>query len=311
MIYGHDGIRAQLESALTQNRLHHAYLLDGPKGVGKAGFAASILPQIVGGQNAENLLSSRTHPDFMRLEIQPDPKTGKMRRDITRRQIDDLLHFLTKHTSLANRKVALIDAANDLNVNAANNLLKWLEEPRPNTCLLLIAHRVDSLLPTIRSRCARLRFYTLDKASFAHFAQDHGFENTAMLHDISGGIPGRALALANTNVAEIRESFKQLLHTSFDLDSLVLSNRAKSLLISADMQGLELSLWLLRHELRSMAGQGDQIARANFAAEAYSKTLHLEHQAKSLNINPTQVLAVLLLDLQEMARQGQDHAPNS
>lgn len=318
MIFGHDLIRTQLMDAIAQDKLHHAYLLDGPRGIGKAGFAETMLPHILGGQGAQGLLHSGAHPDFIRLEIEADPKTGKMRRDITRDQVEKLLQFLIKHTSLADRKVVLIDAADDLNVNAANNLLKWLEEPRPNTCLLLVAHRVDRLLPTIRSRCARLRFRPLDRSAFMQFAESQGQDqdqerDQALLSDperlftLSGGIPGQALQLSNPKVEQAKATLSKLINTSFDTDPLALARLARSLLVSPDIEGLNMSLRLLRHSLREQAGAADNPAQANFAAIAYKETLNKDSQAKSLNIDPAQVLATLLLDLRDLARQGQTH----
>ena len=307
MIYGHQQAQAQLERALGEGRLHQAYLLAGSQGIGKARFAKAWLPRLMGGQEAERLLAAGAHPDFMQLEIEADPKTGKLRRDIGREQVEKLLTFLTKHPVLAERKLVLIDAADDLSPNAANNLLKWLEEPRPKTCLLLIAHRVERLLPTLRSRCARLNFRPLDAASFARFAADQGLAQVEALHRLSGGVPGQALLLSKPEVTHSRQALTALVENRFAEDPLVLARQAKSLLPTQDIAGLALCLGMLRRALRDLAGQGGEAATAPFAADAYAKTLGQEARAQRLNLDPAQVLAMVLLDLQALAGQGLRH----
>lgn len=310
MIYGHEAHRRHMETALTSGRLHHAYLLSGPKGLGKAGFAETILPALLGraeGPEPDALLASGAHPDFMRLEIEADPKTGKMRSEITRDQVEKLLDFLIKHAALAQRKVVLIDAADDLNVNAANNLLKWLEEPRPNTCLLLISHRPDGLLPTIRSRCATLRFKPLSEADFALFAAGAGLNGGADLWALSGGIPGEALSMARPEVKATQEALSDLVAGLERVDPLQLANLSRDLLVGTDAEGFRLSLRLLRGCLRDAAGQGENAARAQWAAEAYALTLGREARVSALNMDLVQTWTGLLLDLQDLARQGARH----
>ena len=311
MILGHDQTQAHLEKALAENRLHHAYLFSGLKGLGKASFAEAMLPQILGqasGPDPAQMLAAGSHPDFIRLEIEADRKTGKMRKEITREQVEELLGFLTKHAVLAQRKVVLIDAVDDLNANAANNLLKWLEEPRPNTCLLLISHRPGGLLPTIRSRCATLLFKALDQEAFGHFAQAHHLQDSEHLFALSGGVPGEALQMSDPKIGEALETLSKLIANLDRVDALKLSGQARGLMTSADMDGLVLSIRLLRYALRALAGQGADMAQARFAAEAYALTKGREALARSLNMDVVQVWASLLLDLHALARQSQAHA---
>ena len=82
------------------------------------------------GARIRGFVRGRRHPDYMEPAIIADPKTGKLRSEITRDQVSEVLEFLGKFSALSERKVVLIDAIDDLNVSAANSLLKWLEEPR-------------------------------------------------------------------------------------------------------------------------------------------------------------------------------------
>ena len=312
MIVGHESQRRYFERSMAAGTLHQAYLLDGPQGMGKATFARALAPNLMGGAQTVNLLASGAHPDFMEIRIEQDPKTGKPYRDIRREQIEKMLVFMTKHAALADRKVILIDAADDLNTNAANNLLKWLEEPRPHTCILLIAHRVDRLLPTLRSRCARVRFPPLDRDTFDRFAAQQNLDKLGSgtdLFGLSSGVPGLALALTNAEVWQANEGISALVQQGFQSDPLYLCQAASSLLPSKDLDGLALGLRLLRYGLRTRAGQGTTRDQADFAARAYALTQNREAQAKALNLDPVQVFTALLLDLQDLSREGRAHGP--
>ena len=310
MIVGHESQYQHMEAALRSGRLHHAYLFSGPRGLGKAGFAETLLPALLGrgeGPKPETLLASGAHPDFMRLALEADPKTGKMRSEITRDQVQRLLEFLTKHAALAQRKVVLIDSADDLNVNAANNLLKWLEEPRPRTCLLLISHRPDGLLPTIRSRCAVLRFSPLDTTAFAQFVAGVGGSEASELWALSGGVPGEALALMRPKVQAIQQNLADFVRGLDQMEPLEIANSARDLLVGADAEGFRISLRLLRGCLRVLAGCGEDPVRAQWAAQAYALTIGREEWVAALNMDLVQTWTGLLLDLHELARQGQHY----
>jgi len=308
-LYGHEAPTAQLQSALSNGRLHHAYLLAGPKGLGKSAFARAWVPKLLeGGDQSDALLASGAHPDFMTLALEQDPKTGKQRRDITRDQVERLLEFLGKHAVLSKRKIVLIDAADDLNVNAANNLLKWLEEPRPHTCLLLIAHRVDRLLPTIRSRCAKLTFQPLGAEDFDQFCAQNDLKGGSGLYELSGGVPGQALILADPGVQAVHQALSRFAQNMAQADPMALAREAPSLLVTKDAEGLDLALRLLRHALRDQAGTAQEVEGNARLADAYQSLRGREAEARALNLDPVQVLTRVLLDLQSQARQGQAHA---
>ena len=156
--------------ALERGRLHHAWLLAGPEGIGKATFAYRVARRLLGAtaEPALGLLGSkpddpvcrqimaRAHPDL--LVLQRDAEDGKTRKGIPVDDARALPEFFAKTPAAGAYRVAIIDAADDLNANAANAVLKTLEEPPERGVLLLISHAPGSLLPTLRSRCRRLRF---------------------------------------------------------------------------------------------------------------------------------------------------------
>ena len=165
--------------ALDRGRLHHAWLLCGPEGLGKATFAYRAARRLLGarpdptrgalgaspGDPVSQLVSAQSHPDLMVLERLSEG--GKTKKSISVDQARDLPEFFSKSPSQAAYRVAIVDTADDLNSNAANALLKTLEEPPERGVLFLISHAPGRLLATIRSRCRRLTFAPWDDAAVA------------------------------------------------------------------------------------------------------------------------------------------------
>jgi DNA polymerase-3 subunit delta' len=185
---GHIDQGQALRDAFISGRVHHAWLLAGPKGVGKATFARAAAAWVLGraahGRTADDrfdldddhptarLLAAGSHIDYRMVEILENPKTGKMRPGIAVDQFvrtdttigEPLASIFRTKPALSDWRVIVVDAADDLNRNAANAFLKNLEEPPPNTLFLAVSHSPSRLLPTIRSRCRVLRFQPLADA---------------------------------------------------------------------------------------------------------------------------------------------------
>ena len=202
-----DGLEAAavaFEQAWAGDRLHHAWLLAGPRGLGKAAFAWRAARRLLGAAPAcpalasaaddpvNRLVAARSHPDLLVLERETED--GKPRRNIPVDEARRLPEFFSKAPALAPFRVALIDAADDLNVNSANAVLKTLEEPPPRGVLLLVTHAPGRLLPTIRSRCRRLGFPPWTTEALADFLRARGLDPSHAA--AARGSPGRALALA-------------------------------------------------------------------------------------------------------------------
>jgi DNA polymerase-3 subunit delta' len=202
---------AALEEALERDRLHHAWLLTGPQGVGKAGFAYRAARRLLGARPdtafgplgaapddpVSRMVAARSHPDLLVLERHVED--GPARRSIPVDEARRLPEFFSKAPGVARRRVAIIDAADDLNPNAANAVLKTLEEPSGHGVLLLVSHAPGRLLPTIRSRCRRLAFAPWPLAALAAFASARlGVEDAdaESLATMAHGAPGRLLGLA-------------------------------------------------------------------------------------------------------------------
>lgn len=207
-LQGLEAAAAAFESAWTGDRLHHAWLLAGPRGLGKAAFAWRAARRLLGAAPAgpalasasddpvNRLIAARAHPDLLVLERETED--GKPRRNIPVDEMRRLPEFFSKGPALAAHRVAIVDAADDLNVNSANAVLKTLEEPPPRGVLLLVTHAPGRLLPTIRSRCRRLGFAPWSTEALAALLRARDLEPVQALGHAAAarGSPGRALALA-------------------------------------------------------------------------------------------------------------------
>ncbi|WP_353216502.1 DNA polymerase III subunit delta' [Sandarakinorhabdus sp.] len=221
---GHAGAVAAFMEAFGEGRPHHAWLLAGQKGLGKARFAEAAAIWLLAGApagpdfavpddcEAARLMAAGSHLDFRRLE-RTLAKTGKLRSEIVigqvvRRQESEgqpLREFLTGTPMLGQRRVVIVDAADDMNRNTANALLKNLEEPSDDTVFLLVSHTPGRLLPTIRSRCRTLRFSRLSDHDVEQVlaGADLEGEDIGLLVAMAGGCPGRALALAAAGITAL------------------------------------------------------------------------------------------------------------
>jgi DNA polymerase-3 subunit delta' len=213
------GIEAQaaaFDDALRRERLHHAWLMIGPEGVGKASFAFRAARRLLGAKAdtafgplgsapddpVSRLISSQSHPDLLVLE-----RSGEgSRKVIPVEQARRLPEFFSKAPALGRYRVAIIDAVDDLNANGANAVLKTLEEPSGCGVLFLISHAPGRLLPTIRSRCRTLAFRRWTDQAVQNIVEaTSGLEasDAAVLADMARGSPGRAQALAQTDAIEL------------------------------------------------------------------------------------------------------------
>ncbi len=243
LIHGHDAPLAAFRAAMHGPRLHHAWLLTGPEGVGKfttaLQFARRLLAEGMGLDRdtpgidvpiqhpAAKLLDAWSHPDFALLDRLPkDEKVaqGKPRnewakdeeraRSIRTDQVRALNSLFATAPSMSSRRVVVIDDAETLEVSAANALLKRLEEPPAGTIFLLVAHSAGRLLPTIRSRCRVLRFEALDDQAMRAVLNGALPEASAAemqaLIAVGQGSPGRALRFAGLDLAGLDRALQEL-----------------------------------------------------------------------------------------------------
>ncbi len=316
---------AEMAAGLQSKRLHHGWLLVGPKGVGKASFAKLAAQSIIEGRPYDfppdpgsrqgQLIAARSHPDFRLVErevwdgspprIVPYDRRkadDPVARSIRIAQIRALEPILSMPPSLAERRVMIIDAADDLERPAANALLKMLEEPPASTTFMLVSHVAGRLLPTIRSRCRVLRFNPLDDAQM-HEAlasvADGPDKNAAIA--TGEGSPGRALAALGNRMAEIDATLQRIAREG-DRDNRLRSTLARSLYGKASAARYEAFLArvpaFIAHEAKLLEGE----ALAN-AIEHWSATRHLAAIAQPQSLAAETVAFEMLGHVAALARR--------
>ncbi|KQN04008.1 AAA family ATPase [Sphingomonas sp. Leaf25] len=211
---GNAAARAAFAAATASGALHHAWLLTGPEGVGKASFARQtaidLLAAREGRERTETMIAASAHHGYrelVRLPKDPDKPDQDIARSIVIKQVRGLQPLFARSLEPGERRVVVIDAIDDLERGAANALLKNLEEPPPGTVFLLVSHAPGRLLPTIRSRCRQLRFDPLDDHDVGAVIRDHlpdtPDDEIAALVAAAEGSPGRALQYAGLSIATL------------------------------------------------------------------------------------------------------------
>jgi DNA polymerase-3 subunit delta' len=257
-LVGHGEAEARLKEAFARGRLAHAWLITGPRGIGKAtlayrfaryvlarGKASAPEPSLFGAPEPKTAPKSEGeglyldpadpvfrrvaaggHADFFAVEPAFDEKKGARRTEIVVDDVRGVGAFLALTPAEGGWRVVVIDSADDMNRNAANAILKVLEEPPARALLLLVSHSPGALLPTIRSRCQRLNLRPLAEADAARVVgglmPSLGRDETIELARLAQGSPGRALELASEDGLALQRELGGLLDALPDLDGIAL-----------------------------------------------------------------------------------------
>ena len=226
MIVGQGRAIEQFGSAWASRKIHHAWLIAGPKGVGKATFARAaarrILAEAAGpafdlpgvetppDHPIVKLIEAGSHPDMRWLERLPKERGDGLARNISVGQVRSLSELFDLSPALSDWRVAVIDTVDELEPSGANALLKMLEEPPANCLFLLVSHAPGRLLPTIRSRCRRLDFQPLDDAAMTSVLEEQAPSlseaERQRIISMSFGSAGRALAFAELELAKLEDA---------------------------------------------------------------------------------------------------------
>ena len=243
-IQGHYDFFEEIATSLSAGRMHHAWLLSGPTGIGKASMArlaaAWILSEdlqpaaLFGMKNPDikidaedagtSLVLRGSHPDCKIIIPQTDDnKSGLIKID----QIRELLPFMMHKPARGGWRVAIIDSMDDVNLNGANALLKVLEEPPERAVIFLIASQIGYLPPTIRSRCRLVRMTRLAPdacvLTLGRIWPDADMHHLEILSKLSQGAPGQAVHLADSGAADLYQVACALLQSA-SLDQPALAN---------------------------------------------------------------------------------------
>jgi DNA polymerase-3 subunit delta' len=313
-IIGHEKVLSFLEKSLKNGQLSHAYLFVGPEGVGRAAVAEWLIKKVLGP-------SGLSHPDVSVVKRLVDEKTDKIKSEIVVRQIRELRERLAMSGFLGGRKFAFIEEADALNVEAANALLKTLEEPTSDTTLILSALSSDRLLPTIVSRCQIIRFTPVAREKISRVLIERGVPRAEAeaLAALSAGRPGYALRLLHDEEARSLEetSVRQFIEVASAPAAARLARAAawlpkdeanKKEQIKSLLDRWE---WLLRDVLLLSSDIDELAARAaaypelvylakNKKIDHWSTAIEILREIKddlTVNVNPTLALEHLFLNL--------------
>lgn len=334
-LVGQAAAEAEFLSAAGTGRLHHGWLITGPRGVGKATLAWRIARYLLAGEDGETLGIDPQHPVARRVAALSEPRLFLLRRAwdedkkrlksvITVDEVRRLKSFFSLSSADGGRRVVIVDAVDEMNVNAANALLKVLEEPPAGVTMLLVSHQPSRLLPTIRSRCRELRLSPLSSADMTTALSAAGaeVEDAAALSELSAGSVGEAIRVTNLDGLAIYRSIVALFATLPRLDRA----RALSLAESAAGRGAEprldlmltlLDLWLARLArtgisspplVEATGGEAALLARLSpdAAAGRAWATLHQTlgaraRHARAVNLDPASLLLDMVLKIDETA----------
>jgi len=207
-LVGQDRALRQVGEMVASRRLPSAVLFTGPRGVGKATLAYRLARHLLAGEPpGANLELAPDHPTVARVRAGSEPDLlvlerasgPKAPKDISVDQVRGLVTRLRMTASGGGWRIGIVDSLDATNLNSANALLKIVEEPPPRTLLILIAHSLGAVLPTLRSRCRRVALTPLEPDDVATLLGRHlgalSAEHRAALAALSGGSPGRAMTL--------------------------------------------------------------------------------------------------------------------
>lgn len=248
-LLGHEAAEGALRRLFERDRLPHALLLTGPRGIGKATLAfrlarfvlarsaAELDPGLFGEAAGEGLavspdtgafrrVVSGGHADLLTIERTYDSVRRRLRGEIVVGDVREIAAFLRLTPAEGGWRVVVVDGADEMNRNAANALLKILEEPPSRALLLLVAHSPGRLLPTIRSRCRRIALSPLApellRELLGRYRPDLDEKQAEAVAELAGGSIGRALDLAGAGGVELYHSVLALLDRDAGIDVLAL-----------------------------------------------------------------------------------------
>jgi DNA polymerase-3 subunit delta' len=351
-LIGQADAEAALLAACRAGRLPHGWLISGPRGIGKATLAFRFARFLLAGGEAGGglfgdsaaglavppehavfrLVGRRAHPDLVAMERE-ESETSKRRRSkpkqlsavIRVEQVRALGQFFALTAAAGGWRVAIVDGADDMNDSAANAILKVLEEPPARAVLLLVAHRPNRVLPTIRSRCRKLTLHPLAADELARFLAarlpELSADDRLSLARLAEGRPGRALTLAEQGGLGAYRELIELMQALPELDGQRLHALADRLdrRDQAERQAVWmelLALWLNRLVLAG-AGRAPEVAVAGEAElrgrllaragldrwlELWEKVCRLARQGDGLNLDRKHVVLNALLAVEATAR---------
>ena len=348
ILFGQSHAADAFVTAFNTGRLHHAWLLTGPRGTGKATLAWQMARFLLASpeptandmfgapQEATSLDIPQDHPVSRRIAAGSEAglmsvkrtvnDKGRLREQIVVDDIRKLSGFFQLSAAEGGRRVVIIDAADEMNVSAANALLKMLEEPPERATLILISHQPSRLLPTIRSRCRTLRMTSLGPGDMAQALSQAGIDpgqDTQALSVLAAGSVGTAIRLIEQEGLSLYSEIVMLLSTLPRLDRVRALSLAERMGARGAGNQLDLLYTLLEIALARLArtgasgqaplpeaspGEAETFVRLSphlnaaqaWADVSYSALARARH-GRAVNLDPGALVLDTLFKLQETA----------
>ena len=325
-LFGHESAAAMLAAAYRARKLPHALLLGGPQGIGKATLAfhlayhllknpnPSVAPETLSTPDTASPLFRQVamgaHPGVLHLTRPLNEKTKAFKTVLTVDEIRKVNRFLSMTSHDGSYRVVIVDPADDMNTNAANALLKNLEEPPAKTLFILITHSPGSLLPTIRSRCQMVRLSPLDAGTLlqalgrADTPLPDSAEARAALAERAGGSARNAIVLTQYGGLEIAEAVDGLLAAPH-LDVAAAHKLAE--VVAARDQAMRFDIFN-RHALdlladaASAAALNNDVVLANRFSEAWQEARASINEAEIYNLDKKQHVLNMIMRLNAAMR---------
>ncbi len=305
-ITGNQGALDEWRAAVASERLHHAWLLQGPRGVGKAHAALLMAGGLLGVPDGDTegsvaqLIHAGSHPDLRIVSVPVDDK-GKAKSEIPVDSIRELSRFFTMRPALGGWRIGVIDSVGELNRNGANALLKTLEEPPSQCVLFLVAHDGDFVLPTIRSRVRTLRFAKLSGEDTNAVLKHVGLNETDARDAaaMAPGQPGLAAQYASTDGLAGFRAANSMMASRQPPSAEAISSMAKA--AGKSQVSFDAALEAIRRQLLVRASEEAAAARAGRLALQVSQIGDIQREANALNMDRTQALVKVVELLRDPA----------
>lgn len=276
MLIGHSSLYNHIETAIGNNQ-HHGFLLSGLQGIGKATLAKKLAISTLSKASpfsakiVEQQCATGAYPNYFYL-CQLIDDDGKPKKEITVEQIRTLLNSLKQKAALPGLRIVVIDSIDNLNRQAANALLKVLEEPPQETIFLNICHNLGNVLPTIRSRCLLVNFKPLPEVDLVNVITQHGHQLEPAIVSMASGSPGAYEKILEAGGAAVISALQNLL-------SITNLNTLKSAIQELLKQTDDTFLMQLLHQLlyRRSLKEPETYAPSVQAVERFLRYTHNTH----------------------------------
>ena len=321
-LFGHEAAEAFLAQSYRRGKSHHAILIEGPEGIGKATLAFRFANHVLVHPVPEEAPVDLADPDpqsfsyrqivagashnLLHLSRPVDAKTGKRKSAITVDEVRRAGKFFSQTTGSDSWRIVIVDPADDLNRNAANAILKMLEEPPRRSLFLVLSHAPGKLLPTIRSRCQPLLLRALGPEPMQQAVSALGLALPAGREDDvlakAGGSVAQALRLINYGGLDMIEAFEQMVSASGPAQRRAMHKLADA---AAHKDNETLYRFFVDHAEQVIAGAARKAALAQDSARAFrlatlsSKVSEQVSTADAFNLDRKQTVLALLGEIAE------------